>query len=279
MTMRTIRATVWVRAVIAAMGLVPAALGVAAVVPARAAVPEYSAVIVNTYPHDPTAFTEGLLYDNGFLYESTGREGQSSVRKVVLQTGAVVLKHDIDKQYFGEGIVIWKNRLIELTWKSQIGFIYDLDGFKPMSDFHYAGEGWALTRDDSHLFMSDGTSDLRILDPVTLAESGRIHVTCDGHPIKNINEIEWVKGEIYANIWLTSLIARINPATGEIVGLADLTELRNRAAAEQAVDVLNGIAYDAAMDRLFVTGKLWPTLYQIKLARKPDGKDLCSAMP
>jgi glutamine cyclotransferase len=267
--MGMVRTAVWGAIVIAAM----------AVVSARAAVPEYSATIVKTYPHDPKAFTEGLLYQNGFLYESTGREGQSSVRKVQLDTGAVLEQHDIDKKYFGEGIVIWKNRLLELTWKDQIGFIYDVDSFKPLSNFHYAGEGWAFTRDDSQLYMSDGTSDIRVLDPDTLAEKRRIHVTCDGKPVKNINELEWVKGEIYADIWLTNLMARINPETGAIVGLVDMTDLRMLAAKTQAVDVVNGIAYDAATDRLFVTGKLWPTLYQITLLPRANGKDLCSALP
>lgn len=267
--MWTLRMTVWLNVVIAVTTLSQV----------RAAVPEYTAEIVTTYPHDSHAFTEGLLYQDGFLYESTGREGQSSIRKVQLDTGAVVQQHDINSKYFGEGIVIWQNRLIELTWKNQIGFVYDADSLKPLSEFHYVGEGWALTRDATHLFMSDGTSDLRVLDPVTLAESGRIHVSCDGHPVKNINELEWVNGEIYANIWLTSLIARINPQTGEIVGLADLTDLRLLAATNQAVDVLNGIAYDAAGDRLFVTGKLWPSLYQIKLLPRTDGKDLCDTIP
>lgn len=254
-------------------------LAVMAVVPAKAAVPEYSASVVKTYPHDPQAFTEGLLYHNGFLYESTGREGQSSIRKVQLETGAILMRHDIDKKYFGEGIVIWRNRLLELTWKSQIGFIYDVDTFKPLGDFHYQGEGWALTRDDLHLYMSDGTSDIRVLDPDTLAEKSRIHVTCDGRSIKNINELEWVKGQIYADIWLTNLMALIDPATGDITGLVDMTDLRMRAAQTQAVDVVNGIAYDAATDRLFVTGKLWPILYQVTLARRTDGKDLCSTLP
>ena len=199
--MWALRIAVWVNVVIATMALVPA----------HAAVPEYTAEVVKTYPHDPQAFTEGLLYQDGFLYESTGREGQSSIRKVRLDTGAVVQQHDIDPKYFGEGIVIWQNRLIELTWKNQIGFVYEADNLKLISDFRYVGEGWALTRDATHLFMSDGTSDLRVLDPTTLAESSRIHVTCDGRPVENINELEWVNGEIYANIWLTSLIARINP--------------------------------------------------------------------
>lgn len=246
---------------------------------ANAAVPEYSAVIVKTYPHDPNAFTEGLIYQDGFLYESTGRNGQSSIRKVALETGAVLQQHDLDRQYFGEGIVDWKDRLIGLTWKSELGFVYDLATFNQISDFHYAGEGWALTRDSAHLFMSDGTSDLRILDPATLSESGRIHVTCDGQPIRNINELEWVKGEIYANVWLTNLIIRINPATGEVAGLIDLTDLAELAHAERATDVLNGIAYDAAADRLFVTGKLWPSLYQITLSRRPAGNNLCHTLP
>jgi glutaminyl-peptide cyclotransferase len=264
-----LRTAGWLAIIVAGMGLAPAG----------AAVPEFKAAIVQTYPHDPQAFTEGLLYQDGFLYESTGREGQSSVRKVQLDTGAVLMQHDIDKKYFGEGIVIWKKRLLELTWKDQIGFIYDVDTFKPLADFHYEGEGWALTRDDSHLYMSDGTSDIRVLDPDTLAEKSRIHVTCDGHPIKNINEVEWVKGQIYADIWLTNLMAMIDPTSGDIVGLVDMSDLRMLAATTQAVDVVNGIAYDATGDRLFVTGKLWPTLYQVTLSKRTDGKDLCSALP
>jgi glutamine cyclotransferase len=277
--MRTLRIAARAKTVLAAVALVALVCLPGGSVPARAAgVPEYSATIVKTYPHDPQAFTEGLLYHDGFLYESTGREGQSSIRKVVLDTGAVVQEHSIGKQYFGEGIVIWDNRLIELTWKSQIGFVYDAATFTQLSEFHYAGEGWALTRDALHIYMSDGTADLRVLDPVTLAESSRIHVTCDGKPIKNINELEWVKGEIYANIWLTNIIARINPGTGEVVGTIDLTDLRTLASTNQAVDVVNGIAYDATGDRLFVTGKLWPSLYQITQSARPDGRDLCPAL-
>jgi glutamine cyclotransferase len=266
--MRAVRLAVWVKIVIAAM----------AIVPAWAAVPEYTVTVVKTFPHDPRAFTEGLLYQNGFLYESTGRD--SSIRKVTLETGAVVLQRAIDKQYFGEGIVIWNKRLIELTWKNQIGFIYAADTFKPLSNFHYVGEGWALTRDASHLYMSDGTSDLRVLKPDSLAESSRIHVTCDGKPVKNINELEWVKGEIYANIWLTNVIVRIDPASGKVVGLVDLTDLTALAGSHgDAIDVPNGIAYDAADDRLFVTGKLWPALYQVTLSPRTDQKNLCAALP
>jgi len=247
---------------------------------ARAAVPEYVPVIVKSYPHDPAAFTEGLLYQDGFLYESTGLNGQSSIRRVLLQTGTVVQQHDLDAKYFGEGIVIWKDRVIGLTYTTEIGFVYDLGSFNPISDFHYTGEGWGLTRDSSHVFMSDGTSDVRILDPDTLAESGRIHVTCDGRPIRNINELEWVNGEIYANIWQTNVIVRINPATGQVGGLLDVSNLAALAAAGgRVVDVPNGIAYDAAGDRLFVTGKLWPALYQITLSPRPNAEQLCRTLP
>ncbi len=254
---------------------------IAAMAPAgvKAAVPEYTAAVVHTYPHDPAAFTEGLLYHGGFLYESTGRSGQSSIREVTLETGAVIRRMDIEPNYFGEGIVIWKDRLIELTWKNEIGFVYDLKTFKRRSDFHYAGEGWALTHDGSHLIMSDGTPDLRILDPDTFGDRGHIHVTCDGREVHKLNELEWVKGEIYANIWLTNVIARIDPATGHIAGLIDLSDLAAATVKPEGDNVLNGIAYDAAADRLFVTGKLWPKLYQIKLSPRPNGQNLCQTLP
>lgn len=259
--------------------LAVAIVGAAWLVRANAAVPEYTAVIVKTYPHDPGAFTEGLLYYNGFLYESTGRSGHSSIREVRLQTGDVVQQRDLDPNYFGEGIVIWKNRLLQLTWKNEIGFIYDRKTFAPVSTFHYPGEGWALTHDNSHVIMSDGTSDIRLLDPATLGETGRIHVTCDGRDIQRINELEWVKGEIYANVWLTNLIIRINPTTGKIAGLIDLTDLVASTVTVTGDNVLNGIAYDAPSDRLFVTGKLWPKLYQIKLSPRQDPKNLCQTLP
>ncbi len=259
--------------------LVAIILAATAFVRVQAAVPEYRATIVKTYPHDPHAFTEGLFYKDGFLYESTGQEGTSSVRKTVLETGKIVLQHNIDRRYFGEGIVAWKDKLIELTWKSEIGFVYKLASFKQISDFHYPGEGWALTQDGSHLIMSDGTSDLRVLDPDTMSESGRIHVTCDGRPIQRINELEWIKGEIYANIWLTNLIVRINPSNGKVASIVDLTDLAASIHVDSADGVLNGIAYDAAADRLFVTGKLWPSLYQITLSPQPDGDDLCRSLP
>jgi glutaminyl-peptide cyclotransferase len=262
-----------------ATALIVAGLAATAPGPAQAAVPEYSAVVVKTYPHDPGAFTEGLLYQDGFLYESTGLNGRSSIRKVVLDTGAVVQQHDLDQRYFGEGIVTWKDRLIGLTYKTEIGFVFNLGSFDQISDFHYTGEGWGMTKDASHLYMSDGTSDLRILDPETIAETGRIHVTCDGRPIKNINELEWIKGEIYANIWTTTVIVRIDPATGNVDGLIDVSNLLDLARADRTVDVANGIAYDAAGDRMFVTGKLWPSLYQITLSPRSNSSDLCHSLP
>lgn len=248
--------------------LASAAIGAAALaVPARAELPVQGYSVVHVYPHDPGAFTEGLFYLNGFLYESTGLEGRSSIRKEKLETGRVLKQRALAPKYFGEGIVAWKGRLVQLTWRSEIGFTYDLNTFAPRSSFHYMGEGWSLTRDNSRLIMDDGTPDIRFLDPVTLKETGRITVTAEGAPVSNLNEMEWVKGEIYANIWQTNRIARIDPKTGHVLGWIDLTGLdrdeRSRAGA--AIDVLNGIAYDAAHDRLFVTGKLWPHLYEIRL--------------
>ncbi|EJL26484.1 glutamine cyclotransferase [Caulobacter sp. AP07] len=234
---------------------------------ANAATPVQGYQVVRTYPHDPNAFTEGLFLLDGFLYESTGREGASSIRKIDLETGRVELERSISSQLFGEGIIDWKDRLISLTWKDQLGFIYDLDDFETRGEFSYPGEGWALTRDDHRLIMSDGTSRLRFLDPETLKETGGITVTDEGRPVDQLNELEWVKGEIYANIWQTDRIARIDPVTGQVKGWIDLTGLlpvEDRAGA----DVLNGIAYDAKADRLIVTGKLWPRLYEIRLVPK-----------
>ena len=252
-------------------GMLCALLALASATSAQAA-PTYGFRVVHTYPHDPGAFTEGLFYKNGFLYESTGLEGRSTIRKVKLETGEVVQQRAISPAYFGEGIVFWKDRLIELTWRSQIGFVYDLATFAPKAIFHYAGEGWALTRDSHRLIMSDGTSDLRFLDPESLKETGKLHVTADSAPVADLNEIEAVKGKIYANIWQTSRIACIDPKTGKVLNWIELGPL---VAANQHGNndaVLNGIAYDAKGDRLFVTGKLWPTVYEIKILGPDDAK-------
>jgi glutamine cyclotransferase len=233
---------------------------------AQAAVPRYAYEIVHTYPHDPSAFTEGLFYLNGFLYESTGLEEHSSIRKVRLETGEVLQKLDIPAQYFGEGIVNWQGQIISLTWKSQLGFVFDLATFKLQHQFHYQGEGWALTRNDTEIIMSDGTSELRFMDPKTFRETHRIQVTLEGKPISNVNELEWVKGEIYANVWQTDFVLRIDPAHGQVVGIINLAGLLKRQdIVPGQTDVLNGIAYDAKADRLFVTGKNWPKLFEIRL--------------
>ena len=237
----------------------------------QAGVPEYTFEVVHSYPHDPTAFTEGLFYLDGFLYESTGIEGASSVRKVRLETGEVVQRHDLPSAYFGEGIIQWKDRLIQLTYKTEVGFVYNLSTFETERRFEYPGEGWAMTQDGKNIFMSDGTAQIRIWDPETLQELRRITVTDQGQPVPNVNELEWVKGQIYANIWETDRIARIDPATGRVVGWIDLAGLlspNERLAGPEGTDVLNGIAYDAKGNRLFVTGKRWPKLFEIRLVRR-----------
>jgi glutaminyl-peptide cyclotransferase len=231
-----------------------------------AAVPVYDVDVIHTYPHDPSAFTEGLFYLHGFLYESTGLEHHSSIRKVRIETGQVVQKIDIPAQYFGEGIVNWDGHIISLTWQSHVGFVFDLATLKLQRQFHYEGEGWALTQDGKQIIMSDGTSELRFLDPNTLQETRRIQVTLDGKPIHEVNELEWVKGEIYANVWQTNWILRIDPNTGHVAGLINLAGLLSPAdQVQRQTDVLNGIAYDAKGDRLFVTGKNWPKLFEIRL--------------
>ncbi|HET8897211.1 MAG TPA: glutaminyl-peptide cyclotransferase [Rhodanobacteraceae bacterium] len=243
-------------------------LTLAASAPVRAGdVPVYGYNVVKSYPHDTGAYTEGLFWLDGHLYESTGEIGQSSIRKVDLKTGEVVQIKRLPPPYYGEGIVAWKDKLYELTWRNGTGFIYDLKSFKKLGQFHYPGEGWALTRDDTHLYMSDGSGTIRILDPKTLRQTGSIAVTWDGHAVGNLNELEWVDGEIYANIWLTNRIARIDPASGHIVGFIDLSGLAPTDSRDPANDVLNGIAWDAKGKRLFVTGKRWPRLYEIRLTQ------------
>lgn len=236
----------------------------------HAAIPVYGYRVVHVYPHDTSAYTEGLFYKDGFLYESTGEKGASTVRKVQLETGKVLQRHDLPAQYFGEGIVAWNGELIQLTWQAQTGFVYGLDDFKPRRTFSYPGEGWALTRDAHRIYMSDGSPVLRILDPATLASVGSIMVTADGVPVTNLNELEWVDGEIYANVWLTNRIARIDPASGHVVGWIDLTGLFDVSTLPVPMnDVLNGIAWDARGKRLFVTGKHWPKLFEIELVEQP----------
>ena len=235
----------------------------------RAALPVDGYEVVHAFPHDPAAFTEGLLFRDGFLYESTGLEGRSSLRKVRLETGEVVKIKALPPSLFGEGIVDWHADLIALTWRNHLGLVVDLDSFALLRRFSYEGEGWALTRNESEIFMSDGSSSLRVLDPVSLAEKRRLPVTAEGEPVEKLNELEWVKGEIFANIWQSDRIARIDPKTGHVTGWIDLTGLlATQGPITGHPDVLNGIAYDARGQRLFVTGKLWPWLFEIRLKRK-----------
>ncbi|THD62973.1 glutaminyl-peptide cyclotransferase [Phenylobacterium sp.] len=233
--------------------------------PAAAAVPVGGVQVVRAYPHDPGAFTEGLFYLKGELFESTGMPGQSNVRRVRLADGAVLQLAPIAPNLFGEGIVNWGDEIVSLTWQNHIGFRWDRKTLTQKKTFSYPGEGWALTQDGKHLIMSDGTASLRVLDPLTFKELKRIPVTADGRPVDQLNELEWVKGEILANIWQTKRIARIDPATGHVKGWIDLFALPETQGGGNPDAVANGIAYDREHDRLFVTGKYWPHLYEVKL--------------
>ena len=256
----------------------------------------YGYEIVHEYPHDADAFTQGLMFRDGFLYESTGLNGRSSLRKARLDTGAVVQRRDVDALYFAEGLTDWGGRLVQLTPMRtappvastlaqigdasftlavlrhrlgvNIGVSYDVASFEPQSTFTYKGEGWGLTRDERRLIMSDGTSRLRFLDPDSFTELGRVQVTDRGRPVDLLNELELVNGEIYANVWFEDRIAIIGPDSGRVTGWIDLTGLESRMVPRpdnRAGAVLNGIAYDAAGGRLFVTGKLWPRVFEIRL--------------
>ncbi|MFB3789627.1 MAG: glutaminyl-peptide cyclotransferase [bacterium] len=225
----------------------------------------YTYKIIQHYPHDPNAFTQGLHYQDGFLYEGTGLYGYSTLRKVVLETGEVVKKVQLPDPYFGEGITLFNDQIYQLTWLSKIGFVYDAHTFAPVREFHYGTEGWGLTHDGKRLIMSDGSSTLYFRDPETFEETGRVTVRDATSPIARLNELEYVRGEIFANIWETDFIIRISPESGQVTGWIDLTGLLSAEDLEEPVDVLNGIAYDEVHDRLFVTGKLWPALFEIQL--------------
>ena len=228
----------------------------------RAAVPVHGYTVVRSYPHDPEAFTQGLEYVDGVLYESTGLNGRSGIRRVNLNTGEVLQIQPLDAAYFGEGITVWKNRIIQLTWQSGLGFVYDRQTFQRQRTFNYTGEGWGLTHDGTRLLMSDGSESgtLRWLEPETLKPIGALKVTDAGRPVARLNELEFVKGEIFANVWQSDRIAIISPTSGRVTAWLDLHGLL-----DPHPDVLNGIAYDAKGDRLFVTGKLWPRIFEIKV--------------
>jgi len=228
--------------------------------------------ILDTYPHDPNAFTQGLVFDNGYLYESTGLNGQSSLRKVELQTGKVLKILSLPGKYFAEGLTEWHGNLLQLTWRSGVGLVYDKETFSLLHKFYYSSEGWGLTHDDTSLIKSDGSSILYFLDPETYAETKRIQVRDHGVAISSLNELEYVKGKIFANVWQRDVIAIINPDTGEVIGWLDLGSLRNALGPVSSIDVLNGIAYNPAHDSLLITGKLWPKLFEIQLTSRNSHK-------
>jgi glutamine cyclotransferase len=226
----------------------------------------YTYEVVRSYPHDPQAFTQGLTYVDGVLYEGTGLNGRSGIRKVRLETGEVLQARALAHEYFGEGIAVVADRIVQLTWQHEMGFVYDRETFAPRGTFRYTGEGWGLAYDGKRLIMSDGSQSgtLKLLDPRTLRQTGTLAVRDGSRPVPHLNELEVVKGEIFANVWQTERIARISPRTGQVTGWIDLRGLLTPREAA-GVDVMNGIAYDAARDRLFVTGKLWPRIFEIRI--------------
>ena len=231
-----------------------------------AAVPEYGVIVVHRFPHDPNAFTQGLEYRDGKLYEGTGLEGRSSVRIEDLASGKALRRIDIPSAVFGEGITVFGDRLIEISWLSHIGFIYDKATLAKTSQFSYQGEGWGLANDGKHIYFSDGSADIRVLNPSSMAETRRIRVHDGERQVQMLNELEWVRGEIWANIWQTDRIARISPENGRILGWIDASNLLKQEDLHgQPVDVLNGIAYDSIHNRIFLTGKLWPKVYEVRV--------------
>lgn len=230
--------------------------------------PVYSYQVINTWPHDTEAYTQGLVFHDGNLFESTGLRGASSLRRVELKTGKVKKKVDVAREYFAEGMTIFGDKIFQLTWQAQKGFVYDLKKFKQEGEFTYEGQGWGLTHDNQSLIMSDGTNRIRFLDPTSFQVQRTISVYEHGQPLTELNELEYIKGEIYANVWKTDRIVRIDPTTGRINAWIDMTGLHHQGDASETENCLNGIAYDAENDRLFVTGKRWPKMFEIRLVRK-----------
>ena len=240
----------------------PSTVSAPAAQPARP--PRYGYEVVAVHPHDPTAFTQGLEFHEGVLLESTGRH-PSSVRRVAVETGEVLAKRELDSQFFGEGLTAVGDRILTLTWQGGHGFVWGIDDLEPAGTFSYSGEGWGLTHDETRVILSDGTASLRFLDPNTLAQIGSVPVTYMGRPLDRLNELEFIEGEVWANVWQTDFIVRIDPATGVVTGVIDLTGLLPDPVDDPADEVLNGIAWDPATRRLFVTGKNWPKLFEIRL--------------
>jgi glutamine cyclotransferase len=228
--------------------------------------PISSIKVINIFPHDPKAFTQGLIYYNGYLYESTGLNGKSTLRKVNIKSGKVLKKFKLDQNYFAEGITIHSNKIYQLTWQNNIVFVYDLLSFKLLNNFSYQGEGWGITTGGKSLFMSNGTAVIDCIDPEHFTVVRKIKVHDGGIAISNLNELEFIRGEIWANIFMENVIVRISPLTGEVLGWVDLSKLYNLLPGDCKVDVLNGIAYDQKRDRIFITGKLWPKIFEIKLS-------------
>ena len=226
---------------------------------------DYTYKIVNTYPHDRNAFTQGLVYEDGVLYEGTGRNKYSELRKVELETGNVLQKYELSEEFFGEGITVFEDKIIQLTYLSNVGFVYKKDTFELLREFNYLTPGWGITSDGEHLIMSDGTQKLYFLDTKTFQQIRHIKVYDKGVSVWGLNELEYVKGQIFANVWPTERIAKIAPKTGRVISWIDMRGLLTKQDYAMPVDVLNGIAYDKEKDRLFVTGKLWPKLFEIKL--------------
>ena len=225
----------------------------------------YSYEVIHRWPHDPAAFTQGLVFRNGEFLESTGLNGRSSLRTVDLTTGRVLHKKSVPAEYFAEGLAVIGARAYQLTWKGEKGFVYDADSFAPKGEFAYEGEGWGLTTDGQLLIMSDGTNRIRFIDPASFRVVRTIEVLSAGQPVARLNELEWIKGEIFANVWQTDTVVRIDPATGTVRGIIDFSSLLAPELRGPGTDVLNGIAYDPEHDRLFVTGKCWPEIFEVRL--------------
>lgn len=230
--------------------------------------PAYTYEVLHVWPHDPDAFTQGLLFIDGALFESTGLKGHSSLRRVELQTGTIVQRVDMAPQYFAEGLTVLNGKLFQLTWQNQTGFVYDLRNFRHELNFAYTGEGWGLATDGRWLIMSDGTDSIRFLNPETFEENRKITVTADGQSITRLNELEYINGEIFANVWGTDYVLRIDPTTGHVIGIIDLSGLLTDQEHNKKTSVLNGIAYDPLTDRLFITGKYWPKIFEVRLKLK-----------
>lgn len=232
----------------------------------KAPLPISSFEVVKTYKHDSNAFTQGLIFHNGFLYESTGEYGESSLRKVEIETGKVLQKIDVAREIFAEGITLLGGNIYQITWKERKCFVYDVNTFQMLKEFNYAGDGWGLTNDGTHLYMSDGTHVIRVIDPATFTTIRTITVFReDGRPLNQLNELEFVKGEIWANIWHEETIARIDPKSGKLLGWINMKGLSPDDVSRSAENTLNGIAYDASSDRVFMTGKNWRKLFEVKI--------------